>query len=259
MNQDFEVKLFPMLESNYAFFLLEKSTKKIYLIDTPDGEAIYEIIRLENYTVEGILNTHHHPDHVGGNKFLKARLNCEIFGPKHDMNRIPALTKPVAIGETIPLFGGKLHAEIIDLTGHTLGLIGYYISEMNICFVGDALFNLGCGYLFEGTLEQMWSSMLRLRNLPDTTMIYAAHEYLERNAEFAISLSPEDGKLLSFIETMRILLDETGRAMPMNLESQKRFNPFLNADSIYFKRITDTIGQSDANTFGRLREMKNMF
>ena len=153
----FSIKLVPCRKDNYAFILVNNADKSCYVVDTPDGEKICDWIKEHDLSLRGILNTHHHHDHVGGNIILKEAFQCSIYGAEKDQDRITGITETVQEGDVIQFFDGSLDIQIIELDGHTVGLIGYYIPKMKALFVGDALFNLGCGYMFEGTQEQMWA------------------------------------------------------------------------------------------------------
>ena len=259
INNDFTIKLLPCLNDNYGFTLVHIPTNHIYVVDTPDGVAIKNDIIKQGYTLKGILNTHHHSDHVGGNELLVSEFNPEVYGGANDEKRIPHITHKLHDGDKIALFDGLLDTHILSLDGHTVGLIGYYMPMIKALFVGDALFNMGCGRRFEGTPQQMWQSMSKIRDLPDDTMIYAAHEYTMSNIAFVTHYFPVSDDLKVYIDMNQKLIDNHTPTIPMLLLSQKRFNPFLNADKDYVKQVTGTINQNDSVTFDVLRQMKDNF
>ncbi|MEM6602429.1 MAG: hydroxyacylglutathione hydrolase [Pseudomonadota bacterium] len=259
LSAQFKIELLPCLKDNYAFFLIDTSKKEAYVIDTPDGQKIADWCRDHNIHLRGILNTHHHHDHTGGNTLLKTKYDCEIHGLASDDHRIPNITLRHHPGETVPLFDGKLTAEIIPLDGHTLGSTGYYIKDLKALFLGDTVFNLGCGYLFEGTYEDMWHSMQRVKALPEETYIYCAHEYTLNNATFVKHYFPDINGLDAYIDKMKSLRAKDAYTVPTLLKDQLKFNPFLCADQEHVKSATQTIGKPDIESFKTLRELKNNF
>src|SRR5262249_50663924 len=142
-------------------------------IDTPEAGAILRELKKLGWTLKLILNTHWHPDHAGGNAEIVAATGATIVGPK-EVTRISSLDREVVDGDEVML--GQTRFQVIESGGHTLGHIAYYDAADHVAFVGDTLFALGCGRLFEGTPEQMWTSLQRLAALPDDTKVYCAHE-----------------------------------------------------------------------------------
>ena len=179
------VHQFPCLSDNYGFLVRDDATGTTATIDTPDADAILAQLDRLGWTLDLILNTHWHPDHAGGNAAIQAATGATIVGPQ-EVTRIAPLDRAVGQGDTVML--GETSLAVIDTGGHTLGHIAYHDAADRIAFVGDTLFALGCGRLFEGTAEQMWSSLAKLTALPDDTTVYCAHEYTAANARFALSV-----------------------------------------------------------------------
>ena len=220
------VHQFPCLGDNYGYLVRDEASGLTATIYTSDAEAILsEMKRLGWDRLDFILNTHWHPDHAGGNARLKADMGCEIVGPE-EVTRIAPLDRVLADGETVRL--GETVFEVIATPGHTLGHIVYVDRADNLAFVGDTLFALGCGRLFEGTAEQMWGSLTRLAALPDDMAVYCAHEYTAANARFALSLS-EAPELAARAEQVFRARDKGEPTVPTTIGAEKATNPFLTA------------------------------
>jgi hydroxyacylglutathione hydrolase len=183
-----KVHQFACLSDNYGFLARDDATGQTACIDTPDAGAILRELKKLGWTLSLVLNTHWHPDHAGGNAEVVAATGAKVVGPA-EVTRIAALDREVRGGDTVML--GETRFEVIETGGHTLGHIAYHDAADGIAFVGDTLFALGCGRLFEGTAEQMWTSLQRLAALPDDTTVYCAHEYTASNARFALSVDDD--------------------------------------------------------------------
>lgn len=221
-----DVRLFPCLNDNYGFLVRDAATGAVAAIDTPDAEAILAELERSGWgRLDLILNTHWHPDHTQGNERLKAETGCEIVGPE-EVRRAAPLDRVVKGGDIVRL--GETVLEVTDAPGHTLGHIVYRSVADAQAFVGDVLFVLGCGRLFEGTPEQMWDSLNALAAWPDETVIWCAHEYTASNARFTLSLDdrPETKARAAEIFAMRERGEPT---VPTTIGSEKAFNPFLRA------------------------------
>lgn len=236
------VHLFPVLSDNYAFLLRDEATGLVATVDTPDGDAILtELERLGWGRLNLILNTHWHPDHAGGNEAIQAATGCQIVGPE-EVRRIAPLDRVVTGGDIVML--GETRFEVTSAPGHTLGHILYRSVADDIAFVGDTLFPLGCGRLFEGTAEQMWSSLQAIAAWPDSTMLYAAHEYTAANARFALSIDPRP-EMADHAQMIFAMRERGEFTEPTVLSVEKAFNPFLRA--------------TDAADFGARRAAKDSF
>ena len=221
------VRQFPCLSDNYGFLIRDEASGLAACIDTPDAGAILRQLDKLGWSLALILNTHWHPDHAGGNAEVKAATGARIIGPA-EVERISPLDRKVADGDVVEL--GETRFEVMDTGGHTLGHITYFDADDQIAFVGDTLFALGCGRLFEGTAEQMWASLSRLAALPEETAVYCAHEYTASNARFALSV--DDNPLLAVRAKEVFAARERGEpTVPTTIAREKATNPFLRAGS----------------------------
>ena len=235
------VRQFPCLADNYGFLVRDDATGAVACIDTPDADAVLADMRAAGWGLDLILNTHWHPDHAGGNAALQAATGATIVGPA-EVSRIAPLDRTVAAGDVVDL--GDSRFEVIDTGGHTLGHIAYFARADHVAFVGDTLFALGCGRLFEGTAAQMWASLSRLAALPDDTRVYCAHEYTAANARFALSVDHDAG-LSSRAEAIFAARARGEPTVPTSIGLEKATNPFLRA--------------RDADDFAALRRAKDGF
>ena len=252
------IHMFPCLSDNYAFLVRDSATGKVACIDTPDATAILAEAHKLGWQIDEIWNTHWHPDHAGGNQAIEKAQSAVSLGPEEVNTRISPLARIVKPGETITL--GESRAEVIDVGGHTLGHIAFYFAADNVAFVGDALFALGCGRLFEGTAEQAWNSLSRLMALPDATTIYCAHEYTAANARFCATIEADNAALKSRIVEITRLRAENLPTVPTSIGLERATNPFVRAD---LPNVRATIGvAADAaphEAFARVRQMKDQF
>lgn len=248
-----EVHQFPCLSDNYGFLIRDAASGKTACIDTPDAAAILRELKGLGWGLDLILNTHWHPDHAGGNAEIKAETGCAIVGPK-EVTRIAPLDREVGGGDVVEL--GETRFSVIESGGHTLGHIAYYDPAGGVAFVGDTLFALGCGRLFEGTAEQMWDSLQRLAALPDDTRVYCAHEYTASNARFALSV--DDAPALKARAEAVFAARERGEwTVPTTIGLEKATNPFLRAP-VLAERV-GAAGAPDAQAFAAVRAAKDSF
>ena len=237
-----KVHQFPCLSDNYGFLALDEASGQAACIDTPEaGDILRELDKL-GWKLTLILNTHWHPDHAGGNAEIKAATGATIVGP-NEVTRLTPIDREVKGGDRVRL--GETEFEVIESGGHTLGHIAYHDAADRIAFVGDTLFALGCGRLFEGTPEQMHGSLQRIAGLPDETLLYPAHEYTLANARFAAHVAPGDAAVRERhdrVVQQRLRGDIT---LPTTVAQEKATNPFVRAGSV--------------EEFARLRSRKDNF
>ena len=222
-----EVALFPCLSDNYGFLLHDSETGATAAIDTPDAREIAVQCEARGWTLTEIWNTHWHPDHAGGNVALKRRYDCMVRGPAQDA--IPARDVTLSGGDEFEFAGHPVN--VIHTPGHTDEHIIYHIPSAELAFVGDTIFALGCGRLFEGTPEEMWESLSRIMALPDATKLYCAHEYTLSNAKFAVSVDGENANLLAAITDAEAKRAANQPTVPTTVGVEKRANPFVTAGS----------------------------
>lgn len=255
-----QIHQFPCLSDNYGYLLHDPASQETVCVDTPDAAEYLRQAEAKGWTITQIWNTHWHPDHAGGNLVIKEACqksggDCTISAPAAESARIAGIDRELAHGDTVSL--GGYTAQIIDVGGHTLGHIAYYLPKAGLALVGDAVFALGCGRMFEGTPEQFWASLERIRALPPETMLYCAHEYTAANAKFAVHADPDNKALAEYAAEIS---DKRGRGeptVPMPLSRELATNPFLRADSPAMQARWGGIAPEE--TFAALRAAKDSF
>ena len=252
-----EVHMFAALSDNYCFLVHEPESGMTAVIDTPEVDAIEKALEETGWKLTHILNTHHHFDHAGGNLDLKERHGCTIVGSRTDRDRIPGIDIEVGDGETYDL--GNARVDILDVPGHTSGHIAYHFAESGVAFVGDTVFALGCGRLFEGSPLEMWTSIQKLMALPDDTLIYCAHEYTQANAAFALSVDPDNAALVARAAEIDALRAVGTPTVPTTLATEKATNPFLRPMSDSLRATLGMADTSDVEVFAETRRRKDSF
>lgn len=236
------VHMFACLSDNYGFLVRDAASGRTATIDTPDAHRILaELEALGWGRLDLVLNTHWHPDHAGGNAALKAATGCEIVGPQ-EVTRIAPLDRVVAGGDTVTL--GETRFEVFDAPGHTLGHVVYRAPDDGLAFVGDVVFALGCGRLFEGSPGQMFDSLATIAAWPGETRLYCAHEYTASNARFALSLD-ERAEMRAHAAAIFAARERGEPTVPTTVANERAFNPFVRA--------------ADAAEFAARREAKDGF
>ncbi|KUR78402.1 hydroxyacylglutathione hydrolase [Novosphingobium sp. Fuku2-ISO-50] len=249
------VHQFPCLSDNYGYLVHDPQSGETVAIDTPDADAYLAEAEKRGWQITQIWNTHWHPDHAGGNEAIKAQTGCLVVAPEGDAARIAAIDRTVEQGDIVAL--GAFEATVIDVGGHTLGHVAYYLPGAEIAFVGDSLFALGCGRMFEGTAAQFWDSLKRIKALPPQTLIYCAHEYTAGNARFALHADPDNVELAAYVTEIEAKRARGEPTVPTRLERELATNPFLRADD---PAMQQRWGGGDAvATFAALRAAKDSF
>jgi hydroxyacylglutathione hydrolase len=252
-----EVHQIPVLSDNYVYLARDPETGACAAVDPAVAGPVLDALDRLGWSLTMILNTHHHHDHVGGNLELKKATGCTIVGNRADARRIPGID--VAVGEGDEIAVGSQKARVIEISGHTVGHIAYWFEKARTLFCGDTLFALGCGRLFEGTAAQMWSSLGKLRALPDDALVYCAHEYTQSNAAFALTVEPGNPALQARAEEIRALRAAGRPTVPSTMAEERATNPFLRADDEGLKRAAGLAGRDDVSVFAEIRRRKDMF
>lgn len=250
-----QIHQFPCLEDNYGFLVHDLATGATATIDTPDVEAILREADVKGWRITDIWNTHWHPDHAGGNSAIKERTGARVSGPA-EVERIGHAPDHV-LNEGDVIMLGAHTARVIDVGGHTLGHIAYVFDDDRVAFVGDAIFALGCGRLFEGTPQQMWASLQKLAALPEDTTLYCAHEYTQSNARFALHVDPDNQVLRARSAEIDRLRAEKQPTVPTKLGVEKATNPFLRAPLLSAAGVG--AGAPDWEAFASIRKQKDVF
>jgi len=242
---------------NYGLLLHDHKSGATVAIDAPDAAEIEAQLEARGWQLSHIFTTHHHGDHVDGNLALKERYGCSIVGPRKEAPRIPGIGTEVSGGQRFLWQGREVH--VMDCPGHTLGHVAYYMPSEEVVFAGDTLFSLGCGRVFEGTMEQMYHSVAQFAELPPATQLYCGHEYTQSNARFALAVEPGNAALTQRAAEVDRLHAEGRMTCPSTIGAELAANPFLRTGSAEIRRTLGLEGASDAAVFAELRERKNSF
>ena len=227
------------------------------MVDPALAQPVLDVMEAKDWQLTYILNTHHHWDHVGGNLELKQKTGCQIIAAQADWARIPGIDSCVVDGDIISL--GQHQARVIETPGHTSGHVVYYFAKNQELFCGDTLFVMGCGRLFEGTAEQMWTSLQKLKALPPSTQIYCTHEYTQANGKFALSVEPDNFQLQQrMIDVAQLRLNNKS-TVPSTIGEERATNPFFREDSRSLQKKLGLENQSPVSVFTELRKRKDSF
>ena len=249
---------------NYIWAITTNTSNTLVLVDPGDAAACINYIEENNLRLSAILVTHHHADHTGGIAELKdycseKKWSLDIFAPKNES--IPHATKQLVQDDAINLASLNLSINVIELPGHTLGHIAYYYSDVLFC--GDTLFSGGCGRLFEGSPEQMLSSLNKLKSLPASTRVYCTHEYTLANLEFALTVDPTNLELIEYYNKVKQQRIENKITLPSSILQEQKINPFLRCfDENIQKSVIEyqnTSIKTELSTFTALRKWKDNF
>lgn len=252
-----ELVTLPCLADNYAYLLHNAETGQTALIDAPDAAPIRAVLEERGWGLDLILLTHHHWDHIDGVEPLRAAFDAKVVGAAADAHRLPKLDLAVQEGDVIDVLGSKAH--VIDVSGHTLGHIACHLPEISTVFTADSLMALGCGRLFEGTPDQMWQSLCKLRALPADTLVCSGHEYTAGNARFALTVEPGNTALQARAENIAAKRARGEATVPSLLSEEIATNPFLRADLPEVKAAIGMAGASDVAVFAEIRGRKDRF
>ena len=237
------VEIIPCLQDNYSYLIIDESNKTASVIDPSEAKPIINFIEKENINLKYILNTHHHYDHIGGNKDLKKKYNSVVIGYKDDASRIPGID--ILLNNNQIWKANNFEAKIMHIPGHTTGHISFHFFKEKLIFTGDTLFSLGCGKIFEGTYQDMFDSLNQIKKLPQDTKIYCGHEYTLQNSKFCIKHDPENLNLKKKIVEIKKKLENNIPTIPSTLKEENECNIFLRA--------------KDVESFSKLRDLKDNF
>ena len=236
-----EIVAVPAFNDNYLWLVHDHSTSETAVVDPGDAEPVLAEAKRRGWTIDQVWNTHWHPDHTGGNLALKQSTGARISGPANEA--IPGRDISLVEGDQIRL--GRHVGRVIEVPGHTRGHIALIFDDDHVAFVGDTLFAMGCGRLFEGTPEQMFHSLSRLAALPHETKLYCAHEYTLGNAVFAKDAEPQNAAIAKRQELVKTMRESGTITLPTTVAQERETNPFVRATNV--------------GEFARLRARKDSF
>ena len=237
------VEIISCLKDNYSYLIIDDNNNSACVIDPSESKPIIDYLENKNIKLNYILNTHHHYDHIGGNKDLKKKYKSVVVGFKEDSDRIPEID--ILIDNNQIWKAENFEAKIIHVPGHTSGHICFHFFKEKLIFTGDTLFSLGCGRIFEGSYEQMFQSLNKIKVLPKETKIYCGHEYTFNNAKFRKKYDSENKNLQKKIEKIEKQLENGIPTIPSTLKEELECNIFLKA--------------KDIESFTKLRDLKDNF
>ena len=252
-----EVSIIKCLMDNYSYLIKDKETDLVGVVDPSEFKPVDVEINRTYKKLDFILNTHHHFDHIGGNTDLKKKYNSKIIASTYDEKRIPDIDIKKKDGDFFSI--GKTNFEVVHIPGHTLGHICFFSKQSKVLFVGDTLFSLGCGRIFEGTFEQMFKSLEKIKNLPKDTMMYCGHEYTDNNGKFCINIDKENEKLKNRIKEVQIKRKRNQPTLPISLGQELDTNIFLRCDDKKIKNNIKMKTSSELEIFTKLRNLKDKF
>ena len=255
--KEYNIFQFICREDNYGVIITDKETGLTLSIDTPDASAVDSQLQKNNLQLSHLFITHKHYDHIDGIEFLKKKYNCTVIGPDSEKDDIPFLDKTV-IGEEYIDFSGS-PVKVIETPGHTLGHVVYFFERENILFAGDTIFLMGCGRVFEGSHQQMYDSMKKIKSLPKNSSIYCGHEYSLQNAKFAASIEPNNQQVQARLKEIERNTNHDIPSLPTKLELEIKTNPFLRYDSLDLKKALKMESSSDELVFSEIRTRKDNF
>jgi len=238
-----KIKIIPCLKDNYSYLIIDEEKNTACVIDPSEADPIIEYLDNNKIKLKFILNTHHHYDHVGGNQKLKKRYDASVVGYKGDKERIPQID--ILLNDKETWVGENFEAKIIYIPGHTLGHICFYFYKEQSVFTGDTLFSLGCGRIFEGTYSQMFDSLMKIKELPQSTKVYCGHEYTKKNSVFCLTYDSNNENLKSKIRDIDIKLKNGLPTIPSTIKDELECNIFLRSNNV--------------GTFSKLRDLKDNF
>ena len=247
----------PCLTDNYAYIINDNVSKIVSVVDPSEASPVIAFLKKQNLKLNYILNTHHHFDHIGGNIELKKMYNAKVVGFEKDKKRIPGIDIALKDNERWKL--GSLELKVIYIPGHTLGHICFYFENEKVAFTGDTLFSLGCGRIFEGTYEQMYASLNKLKNLQKDTKIYCGHEYTLKNSEFCKKMDPKNTNLNRKIDDIKSKRSNNLPTVPTTIIEEINCNIFFRCNEEEVKNLLKMKNCKPIEIFSKLRDLKDNF
>ena len=238
-----KIEIIPCLQDNYSYLIIDEKKNNACVVDPSESDPIIEYLENNEINLKFILNTHHHYDHVGGNKDLKKKYGASVIGFKGDKNRIPEID--ILVEDQEIWKNEEFEAKIIHIPGHTLGHICFYFYKNKSVFTGDTLFSLGCGKIFEGTHSQMYESLRKIKELPEDTKIFCGHEYTLNNSKFCSVHEQNNKTLTNRIIEIKKKLQNGLPTIPSTIKEELECNIFLRSENV--------------KTFSKLRDLKDIF
>lgn len=252
-----ELVTIPCLADNYAFLLHDETSGATALVDVPEADAVLQVLHRRGWSLDEVWITHHHADHSQGLENVLKVHPAKVTGAAADAHRLPHLDREVADGDRFDFAGHGV--EVMDVSGHTVGHVAFYVEDGSVVFTADSLMALGCGRLFEGTAEQMWVSLSRLASLPPETTVCSGHEYTAANAKFALTIDPDNPELIFRAEEVTAARKRNEPTVPSNLAREIETNPFLRAADHRIRERLGMASATDAEVFAEIRARKDAF
>lgn len=252
-----EIVTVPCLSDNYAFLAHDPESGETAVVDVPEAGPILKALADRGWQADIVLLTHHHADHVQGLPELLDVHAARVIGARADTHRLPPLSEQVAEGDAVAI--GTEAGTVLEVPGHTVGHIAFHFPRSQVAFTADSLMALGCGRVFEGTMEQMWDSLSKLAALPPETLICSGHEYTLANGKFALSVEPGNSALISRVEETEKARAEMRPTVPSRLSLELATNPFLRPASAEIRQQLDMVDATDAEVFAEIRQRKDNF
>ena len=232
------IEIIPCLQDNYSYLIIDESNNSACIVDPSEAEPIINFLKNKNIKLKYILNTHHHYDHIGGNQELKKKYGSIVVGFKGDSKRIPEID--ILLEDNQIWKAENFEAKIMHIPGHTSGHICFNFFKEKLVFVGDTLFSLGCGRIFEGSYEEMFESLNKIKLLPEDTKIYCGHEYTLKNSEFCLAQDSNNNELLNKIKEIKEKIKQGKTSMPSTIGEELNCNIFLKSNDLEnFKKLRD--------------------
>ncbi len=217
------------LSDNYVWLVHDPASGETIVVDPAQAEPVLAEAEERGWTISAIWNTHWHPDHTGGNAAIKARTGAVVIAPAAEAAKIPTADRLVAEGDSVRI--GEHVAQVLEVPAHTAGHIAYHFPDNDVIFVGDTLFAMGCGRLFEGTAEQMFANMQRLAALPPETRVYCAHEYTQSNGRYALVAEPDNAAIRARMAEVDLARAAGEATVPTTIALELATNPFMRSES----------------------------